>query len=383
VAGRRQPRNLTRSSQGAETRQVALRALARIDNDGAYANLVLGPVLERSGLDERDRHFVTELVYGTTRMRRACDFVVDGYLLRPVEPDVRAALRLGAYQLTFAKVPPHAAVSATVASAPRRARGLVNAVLRRVADAPQPSWPDLPTELSYPDWIVARLDDDLGATDAHAALRKMNEPPSVTVRADGYVQDLASQWVAASVDARTSMRVTDVCAAPGGKATAIAATGAMVTAGDVDGDRVRLIPRDGVRVFTGDATAPPLRRRAFDRVLVDAPCSGLGVLRRRADARWRIDPDAVERLSTLQRAIVDAAVPLLAPGAMLIYSVCTLTAAETRAVDDHIAAAHPDLTAIDDPPPGEGWRHHSRGWLLLPQDADTDGMYVLRLTAPE
>src|SRR5262249_19335181 len=127
-------------------RGVALDALLRVERDEAYANLALGPVLDRSGLDERDRRFVTDLVYGTVRMQRACDFLIDGYLLRPIELDVRCVLRLGAYQLQFAGVAPHAAVDATVSIAPRPARGLVNAVLRKIATAGEVQWPDLATQ---------------------------------------------------------------------------------------------------------------------------------------------------------------------------------------------------------------------------------------------
>ncbi|MEZ5261478.1 MAG: hypothetical protein R2755_06805 [Acidimicrobiales bacterium] len=118
----------------------------------------------------------------------------------------------------------------------------------------------------------------------------------------------------------------------------------------------------------------------FDRVLVDAPCSGLGTLRRRPDARWRIDPDAPARLAALQHRLVDEAVRVLAPGGMLVYSVCTLSAVETRGVDEHLAAAHPELAVPEGPElPGGPWRALGRGALLLPQAADTDGMYVLRL----
>jgi 16S rRNA (cytosine967-C5)-methyltransferase len=128
-------------------RSLALEALDRIDPGGAYANLVLPELLRASGLDERDRHFATELVYGTTRQRRACDHLVDRFLTRPVEPQVRNALRLGAYQLHHLSLAPHAAVGETVEVVPRRARGLVNAVLRRVAEAPV-VWPDDATRLS-------------------------------------------------------------------------------------------------------------------------------------------------------------------------------------------------------------------------------------------
>jgi 16S rRNA (cytosine967-C5)-methyltransferase len=365
-------------------RSVALEALDRIDPGGAYANLVLPELLERSGLEARDRHFATELVYGTTRMRRACDHLVDRFLTRDVEPRVRNALRLGAYQLQFLGQPPHAAVGETVGVAPRAARGLVNAVLRRVASTPV-TWPDDATRLSYPDWVVDRLAADLGAEAAVGALEVMNTAPEVTERADGYVQDLASQWVAEAVDAGPGDRVADLCAAPGGKATLLAATGASVVAADRRPSRARLVVRNvraehPIPVLVADAARPPFPPARFDRVLVDAPCSGLGTLRRRPDARWRIDDDAPDRLADLQRTMVDAAVPLLRPGGVLVYSVCTLTDAESVAIDEHLAATHPELEPL--PVPGDPWSPLGRGARLLPQAAGTDGMYLLRLRAP-
>ncbi len=377
------------SPAGSSARRLAVDALVRIDQDGAYANLVLPGLLEKSRLSAEDRRFATELVYGTTRMRRACDAAIEPYVLRPLDPPTRAALRLGAYQLLFMRTPPHAAVSATVDAVGRKTSGLVNAVLRRLAAHP-PHWPDPATALSYPDWIVERLSLDLGPADAAGALQVMNEPPPVTERGDGYVQDLASQWVAAALEADDAMRVLDVCAAPGGKATALASGRSKglpeVVAGDLRLSRARLMRRNverlgsRVAVIGADAAQLPFRDGCFDRVLVDAPCSGLGALRRRPDARWRIEADALVRLAELQRRLVDEAVRVLAPGGLLVYSVCTLSALETRGVDDHLARAHPFLR------PAEGldspWAASGRGWLLLPQAAGTDGMYVLRLRRP-
>ena len=177
-------------------------------------------------------------MYGTTRMRRSCDWLVDRFLTRAPDPVARAALRVGAYQLEFLRTPPHAAVGATVAAAPARARGLVNAVLRKVATAGHPGdegavqgWPGMGVRLSYPDWIVERLVADLGAADATAALEAMDRPPPVTRRDDGYTQDQASQWVAEAVGAGPGDLVADVCAAPGGKATAMARSGAALVVG--------------------------------------------------------------------------------------------------------------------------------------------------------
>lgn len=361
-------------------RAVALEVLERIEDDGAYANLALRAALDRSDLSTRDRGFATELVYGTTRMRRACDVAIDRFVTTPPDPPTRRLLRLGAYQLVFAGVAPHAAVSETVSLAPRRTRGFVNAILRRVAASSSTIvWPSPWAELSYPDWLAARVVAELGETEGVAALASMNAPPPVTVRPDGYVQDESSQWVAAAVDAQPAERVADVCAAPGGKATALAATGAAVAASDVSASRIGLIAENAARlgadltVVVADATAPAYAEASFDAVLIDAPCSGLGALRRRPDARWRIEDGDIDALVALQRSILASAATLVRPGGRLIYSVCTLTAAES--VDHPIPAGF----EIDHSPPPIGhWRRYRHGWRVFPQDADTDGMTLVR-----
>ena len=348
---------------GSAARRVAIDALLRIEKGGAFANLVLPEILSRSDLEAHDRGFVTELVYGTTRMRRACDHLVDRFLLSDPDPQVRAALRLGAYQLAVLGTPPHAAVGATVGAVKGRGRSVVNAVLRKVADAPV-AFPDLATELSYPDWIVERLTADLGPERAVAALRAMNTSRGPATRHDGYIQDVASQLVVDAVidvlsDApRQAVRraveqptVVDLCAAPGGKASGIAAAfpGATVVAADLRPKRMRLVRanRDRLDVrlapVVADGTRPPFAPGSADAVLVDAPCSGLGSLRGRADARWRIDADGPERLARLQTDLVTAGLELLAPGGTLVYSVCTLTAVEGRGVLDAVLAAPPAL----------------------------------------
>ena len=361
-----------------EARRVALEVLRRIEDDGAYANLALRPALDRSGLSDPDRHFVTDLVYGTTRMRRACDALVDRFVTAPPDPRTRRLLRLGAYQLVFGGVAPHAAVSETVGLAPKRVRGFVNAVLRKVA-ATEMVWPSDAARLSYPDWIVDTLVTELGEIDAHDALERMNVPPVVTTRDDGYVQDASSQWVAAAVEPTGGERILDACAAPGGKATALAHGGADVVATDIRAGRVGLVVDNAARVGVGlsavvaDAAAPPFAPASFDAVLIDAPCSGLGALRRRADARWRIEPADVERLAVVQRRIIDASGALVRPGGRLVYSVCTLTAAESI---DHPV---PDGFEVDDREPLVGtWRRFAHGWRVLPHDADTDGMVLIR-----
>jgi 16S rRNA (cytosine967-C5)-methyltransferase len=382
----------TGTSSTTRSRRVALDALLSVD-DGARANVVLADVLGKSGLDQRDRALVTELVYGTCRMRRACDWLYSRYTRGRIDPEVRAALRIGTYQLVWTRIPPHAAVAATVEEVRGPGRSVVNAVLRRVATqvASGPvTWPDPATELSYPDWVVERLSRDLGPHATRGALRTMNQPAEVTTRADGYIQDRASQMVGSHVGAKPGERVLDLCAAPGGKATDLARAvtpNGLLVAADLSPARTLTVAANAARLDTSalvpmvaDGTEPPWPDGSFDRVLVDAPCSGLGVLRRRPDARWRVQPADVARLAQLQRRLLDAAVPLVRPGGVLIYSVCTLTGEETRAIDGWLARQHPRLTPL--PPPPAPWTPAGRGALLLPQAEGTDGMYVLVLRAP-
>ena len=359
-------------------RRVAYDALRRIESQGAYANLVLRSALGASGLSEPDRHFVTDLVYGTTRMRRACDTLVERFVAVPPDAATRTLLRLGAYQLVYAGVAAHAAVSETVGLAPRRTRGFVNAVLRKLAAGPPMRWPSEAARLSYPDWLAARLVAELGEPDARAAMERMNAPPPVTLRADGYAQDLASQWVASAVEARPGERVLDLCAAPGGKTTALATTGAEVVAVDIRPARLGLVVENTARLghpaatVVADGTAPPFPAGTFDAVLIDAPCSGFGALRRRPDARWRIEPADVDELAALQRKLLRAGATLVAPDGRLVYSVCTMTSQES------VAHETPEGFQVDVSPPDGRWRAYRHGWRVLPHEADTDGMTMIR-----
>ncbi len=376
---------------GVAARQLAAEALLRIERDGAYANIVLSPLLDSSRLEQRDKGFVTELVYGTTRMRRSCDWLVDRFLPDPERVDLvaRTWLRLGAFQLAFLGTPPHAAVSATVEAAPKKISGLCNAVLRKVATSLPVVWPSDEVRLSQPDWLVARLSGDLGRERALAALEAMNEAASVTTRDDGYIQDEGSQLVAAAVDAEPGDLILDMCAAPGGKATALVSEGAIVVAADMRPSRLTLLSTNRDRldisstdmhIVGADGTSPPFRSNSFDRVLLDAPCSGLGALRRRPDARWRITQSDIDTLVEIQRRLFAQAVELVRPGGEVVYSVCTLTSAETLGLDEWAAKNYPHLVAR--PLETDPWTTLGRGAILLPQDEGTDGMYILRLRMP-
>ena len=370
---------------GTTARRIAIEALERIEKDGAYANLLLPTLLEESQLDTRDRGFVTELVYGATRMKRALDYLVDRFIDRDdVDSRVRAALRVGAYQIEFMRVPAHAAVDSTVAATPKRGRGFVNAVLRKVAKAgeQETAWPTPGIELSYPDWILKRLEADLGDR-AVPVLLAMNTAATTHVRDDGYRQDLASQQVSELIT--VDGIVLDLCAAPGGKATYIAGSdggdGRTVIGSDLHQHRAGLIrtaaeeTNTDVHAVVADATAAPYRRGFADAVLVDAPCSGLGSLRRRADARWRITQANVDDLAELQFALVKAAAELVKPGGQVVFSVCTLTKSESTDVDERIAA---ELPQLEPQPLSEPWEPWGRGGRLLPDTFAGDGMAAFR-----
>lgn len=388
----------SRSRTAPSAREVAIAAIVATEA-GQRANIVLPRLLSESGLDERDRGFATELTYGCLRMLRACDWLVGLFARGQLDPEVRAAARCGAYQLVWMRAPAYAAVSATVAATPARGRAIVNAVLRRVAEMVGEGpvrWPNPGVALSYPDWVIARLSQDLGHSKAAGALARMNEAATVSVRHDGYIQDPASQAVARYVCEQLPPRsaVADVCSAPGGKATYIAGQGHRVVALELAPPRAALVAENAARlglsadnlaVVVGDGLVPPLRTATFDAVLVDAPCSGLGVLRRRPDARWRAQPGDVGRLALLQRRLLEAAIALVAPGGVLVYSVCTLTRAETAEVGQWLhdrlrnsARGQQGGWELLTAPPAP-WEEWGPGALLLPQAAGTDGMFLMGL----
>jgi 16S rRNA (cytosine967-C5)-methyltransferase len=296
----------------------------------------------------------------------------------------RQILRLGAFQIEFARLPAHAAVSETVELATARSKGFVNAVLRKVATTPM-IWASDAVRLSYPDWIIERLSLEMDPAEAIAALVTMNMPAPVSVREDGYVQDLASQDVVRAVGAVAGEVVVDVCAGPGGKATGLAATKARVVALDISPVRAHLVHTNAVStghplsVLVADARRVPIRPGSAHRVLVDAPCSGLGVLRRRADARWRIQASDIPQLAGLQKSILEEAAGLVRPGGVLLYSVCTLTAQES--IDHGIPLGFEPIPRAGDgdvPPLGSHWEEFGFGARVLPHRVDSDGMVLMR-----
>jgi 16S rRNA (cytosine967-C5)-methyltransferase len=390
--------------------------------DGAYADRALRSAA--AGLDERDRALAQRLAYGAVQRVRTLDHAIETLGRRRtarLDPPVRAALRLGAYQLGFVEgVPRYAAVNESVELVRRarleRAVAFTNAVLRRLADGIDPLLAELrdasaaeaALKHSYPDWIAETWWRDLGADEAVALMRALNEPGSTVVRLvrgeiDGtpdpdvpgawhvdrvdeearqegriWPQSVASQLVGLVVGAQEGDRTLDLCAAPGGKATMLAGD---VTAVEVNAARARELEENAarlgsanVRVVVADGRSLPPELDGFDRALVDAPCSGLGVLNRRPDLRWRAEP-----LPELQLELLRAAAARVRPGGTIVYSVCTIDADESEAVVD-ASGLEIDATLGDEWPP---FRHATRPEFLqtLPHLHGTAGFFVARLIA--
>ncbi len=415
-------------------RSVSLSVVLRVVEHGGYSNLALSAALSRSGLPPADRALATELAYGTIRRLRSLDWALAPLVDRPLaeaSPRARALLRLGAYQLLFARIPPHAAVAETVSLAGARERGFVNAVLRRLAAEP-PAWPagpsaaDVSVRAGLAEWAVEELRRLVGdeAEAAAAALaaraplslrtntcrtsvdeleralaagglhpRRGDVHPEVLLVDAGSpldlpgfhqgwfaVQDQSSAFVVRALDPQPGERVLDACAGPGGKTSHIACLvgpRGTVVATDASPARARLVARAagrlGVRalVVVQDARRPAVRG-PFGRVLVDAPCSGIGSARRRPELLWRPRREELSGLARLQVAITAAAADLLAPGGRLVYSVCTYPRAETDAACDAILRKRPDL----EPVPIEGPDGTALRVRLWPQRHGTDAMFV-------
>jgi 16S rRNA (cytosine967-C5)-methyltransferase len=416
-------------------RSVAIDVVRRVTDEGAYSNLALSRTLSRAGLDERDAALATELAYGTLRRRVPIDRALAPLLDRPLDTapkPARAALRVGAYQLRYTRVPPHAAVSETVALADPRHRGFVNAVLRRLANArpDPPSGSDdesVALRTGLAEWAVRELRRVVGDDDVEDAAASLARPAGVAIRTntcattvDGLeraladagiravrgavhadslivehgapsrlpgfdegrfmVQDQASSFVVAALDPQPGDRVLDVCAAPGGKAThaaCLAGPDGLVVAADVSLTRLEFVranaERLGIRTLAlaQDGRRPAIRA-GFDRVLVDAPCSGIGSARRRPELLWRARKDELSGLARLQVGIATAAAGLLRPGGRLVYSVCTFPRAETDAACDAILRRAPGLEPVEIAGPN-GPAERVRLW---PHRHGCDAMFV-------
>jgi 16S rRNA (cytosine967-C5)-methyltransferase len=437
---------------------VAFDALRAVNDNDAYANLVLPDLLREADLDARDAGFATELTYGTLRSSGTYDQIVQtcaGRSLGELDPPVVDALRLGTHQLLSTRVPPHAAVSTTVdlvrTHVHEGAAKFANAVLRRVGEHDLDGWAEqlapardtdpagyLAFRHGHPAWIVRAFSDALGGDiDAvEAVLTADNEAAPVTlavrpgrgdveelitagaeparwspygatltsgdpgrlgaVRAGrAGVQDEGSQLVAlALTQAELSgpdERWLDMCAGPGGKAALLAglatARGARLLAVEKHEHRARLVEQalrgdpGEHEVLVADATDPPWPEEDFDRVLLDAPCTGLGALRRRPEARWRRQSADVGPLRRLQIDLLDAAVRSVRPGGLVAYVTCSPHLAETATVVEDVMKSRQDVERLDARPylPGVPDLGDGPDVQLWPHVHGTDAMYLALL----
>jgi 16S rRNA (cytosine967-C5)-methyltransferase len=433
----------------APARHCAFAVLRRVFEDGAWADRALRGEAERLGLDARDLALATRLAYGAVQRRATLDHVVEtlsGRSIDRLEPAVIAALRLGIFQLVYLdRVPDHAAVGESVELAKAESRGgagLVNAVLRRAAreaEALVGALPDSTPEeaalrLSHPEWIARLWWDAFGRDTARALMAADNEPAEAALRAntlriaaadlaqrlpvetrpaeglpEGLIleaaydahgapewreglfmpQSRAAMTVARVLAPRPGERVLDLCAAPGGKTTHLAALmedrGELVSVERHKG-RAQALERTAARmgatcveVRVADAAEPA--GDTYDRVLVDPPCSDLGTLASRPDARWRKTADQPERLARTQSAILRAGADALAPGGTLVYSTCTISPGENEGVIDAFLAEREDFEADDLRRELPVWQHPSVPFHLqtLPHRDGTEGFFIARL----
>jgi 16S rRNA (cytosine967-C5)-methyltransferase len=393
-------------SDPSTARSVALEVVRRVIEHDAYSNLAVAAALARSGLPPRERALVAELAYGTIRRLLPIDHALARLTDRPLAEapaGALAALRLGAYQLLFTRIPAHAAVAETVSLAPQRQRGFVNAVLRRLSAEPLPAPAgdtdeDVSLRTGLAPWAVRELRGLLPHEEVEAAAEALGARAPIGLRVntcrasvealeerlaeagasvtrgrlvpdallleagapadlpgftEGWfaVQDQASTFVVGALGPEPGERVLDACAGPGGKSghiaclvgsegSAVASDASVRRAGLVRGAARRLGGR--VLVLAQDVRRPALRG-PFDRVLVDAPCSGIGSARRRPELLWRGRRREVAELARLQVGIATAVADLVRPGGRLLYSVCTFPQAETDAVCDALVRRRPDL----------------------------------------
>lgn len=306
-------------------------------SEGGYASELL--LRQSAELPARDAALAETIVFGCLRFQAQLDFLIERFAGRPqpkLDPEVRIALRMGIYQLRYLeRIPAHAAVAESVELVKRArkasAAGFVNAVLRKVNREPV-EWPSLAVELSIPAWMLERWTEQYGAEAAAKIARAALEQPDSPINpATGRRQDQGSQSIVPLLEIEGGMTVLDVCAAPGNKTAQILATGGRVVASDRSLARLKEVPDAASRVVADAGAALPFAMK-FDRILVDAPCSGTGTLSRNPEIKWRMQPTDIARFPLLQANILRAALDCLKPGGRLVYSTCSLEHEENEDV---------------------------------------------------
>lgn len=390
------------------SRSLAQIALRQWREGSEFADAILGQLLRASDLMPPDRAFATELFYGVLRNLTLLDFWIDCLRSKHLDHDTRDLLRLGLHQLFLLETPEHAAVFETVALAGRKSRAVVNAVLRSAtrrkenlrseADAQ-----DLSVRKSHPQFLVDRWTQSFGEKDTEALCDWNNQPAPVYARINRikiseedfrvgsarcadrtlqrdvpadfvrlttiphealaaghcYIQDPSTAGACRLLHPQPGERVLDACAAPGGKTGYIAElmeNEGFILASDRDTRRVgtlrenleRLGVTIGRCVHHDWAKGDPLPDiETFDRILIDAPCTNTGVMRRRVDLRWRLAREDFSRMPAEQLQIVRATIPLLKPGGVLVYRTCSIEPEENGEVVRAILQEIPSLKLVE------------------------------------
>jgi 16S rRNA (cytosine967-C5)-methyltransferase len=323
----------------APARQIAYDVLDRVEG-GAWASELL--LSAAASLDSRDAGLASEIVFGVLRFRAQLDFLIAHFgAPRKLDRQVRTALRMGIYQLRYLeRIPAHAAVMESVElvkrARKRSATGMVNAVLRKV-DRNAVAWPTREVELSCPEWLIERWEANHGLDAARSiALAALVEPEKY-VRGTRF-QDIGSQAIVPLLELKSRQTFLDLCAAPGNKTAQALEAGVRAVACDLHWHRLRELRGLAADLVVLDGTLPLPFARRFDRVLVDAPCSGTGTLGRNPEIKWRLRPDDLADLHGRQVALLRNALAALAPGGLLVYSTCSLEPEENRDVVEEAAA---------------------------------------------
>jgi len=424
-------------------RLLAFEVLAEVGLQGAYSNLILPKALSESILEANDRALATELVYGTLRMQGRHDHFISAASdrsLEQIDPKALIVLRLGTHQLKQMRVPSHAAIYESVELAKKvvgkSTASFVNAILRKIdsldfeqLSKPTQEYARLALEYSHPEWIVSSYFDSLkNSSDVISLLQANNNPAKPTLIAwpglaaqgelleagalaivrssvaatfDGNpgdiaairerragVQDLGSQLVVEKFydQFKPNLRWLDLCAGPGGKAAYLSALlkrdGGSLLANEISNERAKLVSQvmHHGEVNICDGRSMPDELGKFDRILLDAPCTGIGALRRRPEVRWRRNLQDLKNLTQLQSELLESATRLLSPGGIIAYVTCSSHQAETKFQIRSFLKQHSNFTRI----PVQDERADIDGDLQLwPHRDGTDAMFLSLLRSQE
>ena len=424
-------------------RLLAFEVLAEVGLQGAYSNLILPKALSESILEANDRAFATELVYGTLRMQGRHDHFISAASdrsLEQIDPKALIVLRLGTHQLKLTRVPSHAAIYESVELAKKvvgkSTASFVNAILRKIdsldfeqLSKPTQEYARLALEYSHPEWIVSSYFDSLkNSSDVISLLQANNNPAKPTLIAwpglaaqgelleagalaiarssvaatfDGNpgdiaairerragVQDLGSQLVVEKFydQFKPNLRWLDLCAGPGGKAAYLSALlkrdGGSLLANEISNERAKLVSQvmHHGEVNVCDGRSMPDELGKFDRILLDAPCTGIGALRRRPEVRWRRNLQDLKNLTQLQSELLESATRLLSPGGIIAYVTCSSHQAETKFQIRSFLKQHSNFTRIS----VQDERADIDGDLQLwPHRDGTDAMFLSLLRSQE